>query len=131
MKTATYSGHRSAVAGVLAAGGVAVAIASWANGRHGLAVALLAIYAVAAAVAFVWAGGGGDVAAVIRAGGDERQRDIGRDAIAITGFVMVVTALVGVVVVTARNGDPGSYGVMSLIGGIAYAVSLFVLHKTR
>ena len=131
MTTGTRTGYRGATAGVLAVGGGATAIAAWVNGDHGLAIGLLVTYALAAVVAFIWSGGTGDVAAIIRAGGDERQQSIGREAIAITGMVMVLAALVGVVVETATKGDPGSYGVMSAVGGLSYAVSLAVLHHSR
>jgi hypothetical protein len=66
--------RRGAAAAVLVVGGVGVAIATWVSGEHGLAIELVAIYAVAAVVAYVWSGGKGDVAAIMRIGGDERQR---------------------------------------------------------
>ena len=33
--------------------------------------------------------------------------------------------------VRERNGDPGSYGVMSAVGGVAYSLSLAALHFRR
>jgi len=129
--TTTRTGYRGAVAAVLAIGGIAVAIAAWASGEHGLAIGLLITYGVAAVIAVVWSAGSGDVAAIIRAGGDERQQSIGLHAIAITGMVMVIASLIGVVVATARTGDSGGYGVMSAVGGISYAISLTYLHRSR
>jgi hypothetical protein len=43
---------------------------------------------VLAVGAYVWAGRSGDVAALLRDGGDERQRGLDRDAMAITAVVM-------------------------------------------
>lgn len=131
MTTATRKGHRAAAAAVLVVGGGAVAAASWASGDHGLAVGLVAFYVVAATVAFLWSGGSGDVAAILRAGGDERQRGLDRDATAITGLAMSMAAIAGTVIQTARGGDPGAYGVMCVVGGVTYTVSLVVLRRRR
>jgi hypothetical protein len=70
----TKTGHRGAAVAVLVVVGGAVAVASWVGGDHGLAIGLVAIYAAAAVVAYLWSGGSGDIAALMRAGGDERQR---------------------------------------------------------
>ncbi|MEY2460933.1 MAG: hypothetical protein QOG30_2763 [Acidimicrobiaceae bacterium] len=131
MTTATRSGHRTATAAVLAIGGGAVAAASWAGGDHGLAVGLVVFYAVAAVIAFAWSGGRGDVAAIMRVGGDERQRSLDRDATAITGIAMSLAAIAGAVVETARSLDPGPYGVMCAVGGITYCVSLIIVRHRR
>lgn len=131
MTTQTRTGYRSASAAVLVVGGGALAAAMWVAGDHGLAIGLLAFYAVAAGLAYLWAGGSGDVAAVLRAGGDERQRGLDRDATAITGLVMVLAAIIGAIIQTARSADPGAYGLMCAIGGITYSVSLLALRRRR
>jgi hypothetical protein len=123
--------RRSATAAVLVVGGGGVAIATWVSGEHGLAIGLVAIYAAAAVIADVWSGGKGDVAAIMRIGGDERQRGMDRDATAITGIVVVLAAIIGVIIQTARNADPGAYGVICAVGGFSYAVSLFALRRRR
>lgn len=71
------------------------------------------------------------MAAILRVGGDERQRGLDRDATAITGVVMSVAAIVGGIVQIARTGDPGVYGLFCVIGGVTYAVSLFELRRRR
>jgi hypothetical protein len=131
MTTATPTGHRGATAAVLVIGGGAVAVATWASGDHGLAVGLVAIYAVAAVIAYLWSGGRGDIAAIMRVGGDERQRGIDRDATAITGLVMALAAVTGAIIQTARSADPGAYGVMCAVGGITYSASLIVFRRRR
>jgi hypothetical protein len=124
-------GRRGVAAGILIVGGAAVAAATWISGNHAWAIGALAIYAVLAALAFVWASGSGDVAAILRVGGDERQRGLDRDATAITGIVMSLAAIVGGTVQIARTGDPGVYGLFCVIGGVAYSVSLFELRRRR
>jgi hypothetical protein len=124
-------GHRGVAAGALIVGGFGVAAAIWVSGAGDWAIGALAIYAVLAALAFVWAGGSGDVAAILRVGGDERQRGLDRDATSITGVVMSVAAIVGGIVQIARTGDPGVYGLFCVIGGVTYAVSLFELRRRR
>ena len=131
MMSSARSGHRSASAAVLIVGGGALAVASWVSGDHGLAIGLLVFYVITAGIAFLWAGGKGDVAAIMRVGGDERQRGIDRDATAMTGMALSVAAIVGAIIQTARSSNPGAYGVMCLVGGISYSVSLFVLRRRR
>jgi hypothetical protein len=123
--------RRGLSAAVLVVGGGALTAAVWASGQHGLAVASGVFYAVAAGLAWWWAGGRGDVAAVLRADGDERQRGIDRDATALTGLAMSVAAIVGAVVETARTGQPGAYGVLCLVGGASYVVALTTLRARR
>jgi hypothetical protein len=131
MTTATRTRHRGVTAAVLLVGGGAVAAATWASGDHGLAVGLVVFYVLAAGVAYLWSGGKGDVAAIMRVGGDERQKGIDRDATAITGMAMSLAALVGAIVETARDGDPGAFGVMCLVGGLSYVVALIALRYRR
>ena len=131
MTTATRTGHRGVTAAVLLVGGGAVAAATWASGDHGLAVGLVVFYVIAAGVAYLWSGGKGDVAAIMRVGGDERQKSIDRDATAITGMAMSLAALIGAVVETAGDGDPGAFGIMCLVGGASYVVALIALRHRR
>ena len=131
MTKAILKGHRAATACVLVVFGGALAGATWASGEHGLAFGLVAFYAVAAGIAYVWSGGKGDVAAIIRAGGDERQRGMDREATAITGLVILLAALVGAIIQTARTGDPGAYGIICAVGGVTYAVTLIAFRNRR
>lgn len=62
-------GHRGAAAAVLLVGGIAVAVATWANGQYGWAITALAIYAALAAGAFVWAGRRTDIGPSSRSAG--------------------------------------------------------------
>jgi hypothetical protein len=130
MSRATLTGHRATTAGVLVVAGGALAVATWVGGEHGLAIGLVVLYAVAATAAYLWSGRDTDVAAIMRAGGDERQRRIDRDATAVAGLAMIAVAIVGAVVSAARDhGNVGAYGVMCAVGGTAYAISLVVLRR--
>jgi hypothetical protein len=110
-------GYRAATAIILLVGGVGVAIATWLGGNHAWAIAAIVAYAVLAVGAYVWAGRSGDVAALLRDGGDERQRGLDRDAMAITAVVMSFAAVVGALISIGRTGNPGVYGEFCVIGG--------------
>jgi hypothetical protein len=129
--TAHLAKRRGLTAGVLVVAGFGIAVATWAGGDHGLAVGLVIFYAVAAVIAYLWAGGSGDTAAIMRVDGDERQRGLDRDATAITGLAMSAAAIVGVLVQSARSADPGPYAIMCLVGGVTYGVSLAALRWRR
>jgi hypothetical protein len=122
--------HRTAAAAILVVGGGAVAVAAWIGAGPAIAIGLVAFYALAGGAAYVWAGRDSDIGAILRAGGDERQTRLDRDATAFAGLAMALTAIVGAIVSIARNGgDPGPYGVMCLVGGVAYALGLLLLKR--
>jgi hypothetical protein len=130
MTNAILTGHRGASVAVLVVGGGGLAAATWVGGDHGLAVGLIVFYAVAAVAAYIWSGRDGDVGAIMRAGGDERQRRLDRDATAIAGLAMTAAAIIGAILSAARNhGDLGGYGVICFVGGVTYAVALLVLKR--
>ncbi len=68
---------------------------------------------------------------MMRADADERQQNINRDALALTARVMIVVALIGTIVQTARGLDPGAYGTMCLVSGATFAVTVAVLRSRR
>jgi hypothetical protein len=91
---------------------------------------VLGAYAVIGVIAFVWSGGRGDVAAIMRGGADERQRAIDLRATAVAGTVTGLVTLCAAVVNIARTGgDPGAYGVVCLVFGISYGVALAILRR--
>jgi hypothetical protein len=132
MTYAQTIGHRGATAAVLLVGGGGLAVATWIGGDHGLALGLVAFYALASLAAYLWSGRDGDVAAILRVGGDERQRRLDLDATAYAGLAMATAAIIGAIVSAARHhGDIGQYGVICVVGGVAYVVSLAVLKRRR
>ncbi|MBV8387846.1 MAG: hypothetical protein JO155_13720 [Acidimicrobiia bacterium] len=126
----TWTG-RGAAAGVLLGLGGTVAGATAAGGHLGIALLLLAFYAVAALVAFLWSGGRGDVAAILRVQGDERQRSIDRDATAIAGLAMAGAAVGGAIYEAAVDAGPGGFGVIAAVGGLSYALAVALLRNRR
>lgn len=131
MSRSIVRNRRGATAGVLVVGGIAIGLATWISGDHGWAIAAVVIYLVLAAGAYLWAGRSGDVAAILRTGGDERPRGLDRDATAVTGLAMTAVALVGAIVELGRTGDPGVYGLFCVVAGVVYSVSLFGLRRRR
>lgn len=131
MKTTHRPVRRALSAIALATGGLSLSIAIWVSGSHGFALGTLAFYAVASLVTFLWAGGRGDVAAILATSGDERQRGLDRDATAVTGLAVTLVALIGAIVAIARTGNPGDFGVICFVGGATYAVTLAVLQRRR
>ena len=116
---------------VLVVVGGAIAAATWVSGEHGFAVALAIFYAVAAAGAYLWSGGNGDVAAIMRVDGDERQRQMDREATAWAGVVMGTFAIGGTIVQLFRGEDAGPYSLVCAAGGVSYVVALLVLRSRR
>ena len=124
MSGSTFRLRRGTTLVALAVGGAAVAVATWVGGSPAWALGMAVAYLVVAALTYLWAGRAGGAAAVLRAEPDERQRGLDRDATALTGVAM---ALAGAIVSIGRSGNPGAYGVMCVVGGSAYAISLAML----
>jgi len=130
MTQTKVGGHRTASAAILVLGGGALAVASWIGGDHVLAIGLIVFYVLAAGLAYIWAGRDSDVGAIMRVGGDERQRRLDRDATALSGLAMGLAAIVGAIVSAARNhGDIGGYGLICFVGGVTYVLSLSILKR--
>ena len=131
MSHTTIGGHRRLAAAITLLAGGGVAAATWVSGDHGWAIGIAAAFLVLAAVTYVWSGRSGDVAAVLRAGGDERQRGLDRDALALSAQATTVVAVVGAIVQIARTGDPGVYGLLCAVSGLTYAGGLLALRLRR
>ena len=131
MSHTTLGGHpRLATAIFLVAGG-GVAAATWISGDHGWAIGIAVAFVVLAGVTYVWSGRSGDIAATLRAGGDERQRGLDRDALALSAQATTVVAVVGAIVEIARTGDPGVYGLFCVVTGVTYVGGLLALRLRR
>jgi hypothetical protein len=89
----------------------------------------IAAYAILAAGAYLWAGRSGDVAALLRGNGDERQRGLDRNATAVTALVLIAVAVIGALISLGRTGNPGIYGEFCAIAAASYAVTLLVLRR--
>jgi hypothetical protein len=108
----------------------ALSVATWLGGEHWLAAGLLVFYAICATLAYLWSGRDGDVAAILRAGGDERQRSLDQDATHIAALAMITLAIVGAIASAALNqGDIGVYGLFAAVGGPSYILALSFLRR--
>jgi hypothetical protein len=131
MSHTTLGGHRRLAAAMTLVAGGGLAVATWVSGDHGWAIGIAIAFFLLAAVTFVWSGRSGDIAAVLRAGGDERQRGLDRDALAMSAQATTVVAVVGAIVQIARTGDPGVFGLFCVVSGVSYAGGLLALRLRR
>lgn len=123
----THSARRWASTALLAVLGAAITLASWIGGEHSLAVALGVFYIVCCAASYLWSRGSGDMAAILRLEGDERQRLIDTRATAAAGLATLGFCLIGVVVDLARGGTGNPWALICAVGGVSYTVALTVL----
>jgi hypothetical protein len=129
MSTKTMTVRRWATTGILAVLGGAVTLATWAGGEPYLAVVLGGFYLVCCGVAYLWSRGSGDVAALIRLSGDERQRMIDMRATAIAGLATLAFCLGGAIVDLARGGTGNPWALICAVGGVAYIVAVAILRR--
>jgi hypothetical protein len=118
---------RAMTTATLIVGGGALTVAVWVGGEHGFAVALGAFYVIAGIAAYLLSGGSGDVAAIMRTDGDERQRNMDHEATRLAGLAMGAAAIGGTVVQLARGEDPDGFLWICTVGGAAYVIALAIL----
>ncbi|MCM3886640.1 hypothetical protein [Frankia sp. R82] len=123
----THRLRRLATTAVLIVGGGAITLGAWLGGDHDLALVLAVFYVVTAVVAFVVAGGRGDVAALLRVAGDERQRSLDLRATAGSALAMATFCLGGMVVDLARGGSGSPWALVCAVGGVSYVLALAVV----
>lgn len=116
-----------ATTATLAIGGGAITVASWIGGQHGLAIGLAVFYAVGCVASYLWSRGHGDVPAIMRLSGDERQKLIDIRATAFAGLVTLLFCLAGAVVDLARGGTGNPWALICGVGGASYALAVAVL----
>lgn len=124
MTAAALRGRRAVAAGLLLVTGLAIAVGVWMSGDHGFAVALGVFYVVCALGAYAWSAGTGDVAAIMRMGGDERQRLMDKQASLVAGVAVFVCCFVGAVVDLARGGDGNPFAWLLAVAGGTYVLAL-------
>ena len=129
MTTRTTPGRRLAATAVPLGLGLAIAAGAWIGGEQGLAVALAVFYVVCGVIAYLWTRGSGDVAAIMRVDGDERQRQLDLRATAISGLAMGLFCIGATVVDLARGGTGMPWATVCAVGGVAYIVGLAVVRR--
>ena len=124
MSTQVLRGRRAVSAAMLLVAGGAIAIGVWSSGDHGFAVGLGVFYVLAALGCYAWSAGSGDVAAIMRVGGDERQRMMDRQATLIAGVAVLLCCFVGAVVDLAGGGDGNPFAWLLAVAGGTYVLAL-------
>jgi hypothetical protein len=127
MTAAVRRGRRLATTAVLVVFGGGLAAATWVSGDHGTAIGLVVFYVVASVIAYMWSGGSGDVAAIMRIDGDERQKRMDMQATMYSGVTATMFSLVAAIVQTARGEEAFPYILVCAVGGFAYMVALAVV----
>jgi glucose dehydrogenase len=61
---------------------------------------------------------------------DERQHQLGMEAAAIAGIIMIFVALGGAMV-DAAHGREGTYSTMCVVGGVSFLLACLVLPRVR
>ncbi len=112
---------------LLAVLGGAITVASWIGGEPALALMLGIFYAICCVGAYLWSRGHGDVAAIMRLSGDERQRLIDVRATAIAGLATLAFCIGGAIVDLALGGTGNPWALILAVGGVSYAVAVAVL----
>jgi hypothetical protein len=111
--------------------GAALAVAAWIGGEPYLAVLLFPFFLLCSVVMYLWSGRGGDVAALLRVQGDERQKLIDLRATAVAAGAVLVFCLGGMVVALARGGTGNPWALICAVGGVSYAVALAVIRRRQ
>lgn len=126
MKAAIMQKRTLGIAVLLVLGG-SIAVASAIGGDPSGAVVLAAFYLLSGVGVWLWSRRSGDVAALLRSEGDERQRAVDLRATAISGLAMGAFAIAGTIVQLARGEDPTMFALVCMVGGVAYSVAVGVL----
>lgn len=115
--------------GVLAVLGAAITGATWLGGEPDLALVLGIFYVLSCGASYLWSRGGGDVAAIIRLQGDERQQSLDMRATAAAGLVTLGFCVGGAVVNLAQGGTGSPWALILAVGGVSYTAALAVLRR--
>lgn len=115
--------------GILIVGGGAMAVGAWLGDEAGLAIGLAVLTVAGAVVGYIWAGGRGDTAAILRGAGDERQRLLDLYAVAFAAIVMILLCIAGAVIDLARGGNGDPWALICGTGGVAYAVGFAFVRR--
>lgn len=110
--------------------GSAVAIGAWIGNGWRAALGIELVTIVGACGYFLLGGRDSDIAALIGSKPDERQASIGMRATALTGNVMVLVAIGGVVVALAVGSSAWPFFLFCFVGAATFLIGL-VLYRDR
>lgn len=110
--------------------GSAIAVGAWiGNGWHA-ALGIELVTVVGACGYFLLGGRDSDIGALIGSKPDERQASIGMRATALTGNVMILVAIGGVVIALAVGAPVWPFLLFCFVGAATYLIGL-VLYRDR
>jgi hypothetical protein len=110
--------------------GSAIALGAWIGTGWGAALAVELVTVIAAGGYYFLGGKDTDVGALFGSRPDERQASIGLRATALTGNVMVLVAIGGVVIATATGSSAWPFFLFCLVGAAAFLIGL-VIYRDR
>jgi hypothetical protein len=106
--------------------GSAIAVGAWIGSGWGSALAIEVITIAGALVYLILGGRDSDVGALFGSRPDERQTSIAMRSTALTGNVLILMAIGGVVVATAVGRPVWPYLLFCVVGAITYVVGLAI-----
>jgi hypothetical protein len=129
-KTSTMA-RRNPTTGMLAVLGAAITGATWVGAEHSLAIAMAGLYLLSCAVSYLWSRGSGDVAAIIRLSGDERQPLIDiRATAAAAGLATIAFCLGGAMVNLASWATGSPWTLICAVSGLSCVLAVGVFRQS-
>jgi hypothetical protein len=117
---------RLRVPAVMVVLGSAIALGAWVGTGWGAALGVEIVTIVAACGYYALGGTDSDFGALFGSRPDERQTSIGMRATALTGNVMVLVAIGGVVIATATGSSAWPFVLFCSVGAATFLVGLVV-----
>lgn len=118
--------RRLVIPAVTVALGSAMAVGAWIGSGWGAALSIEIVTVGGAVAYFVLGGRDTDVGAMLGARPDERQTSIGMRSTALTGLVLILVAVGGLVITMALRRPAWPFLLFSVVGGITYLAGLVV-----
>jgi hypothetical protein len=110
--------------------GSAIAVGAWVGSGWGAAVGIEAVTLAGALLYYFLGSRDSDLGALMGSRPDERQASIGMRSTALTGFVLILMAIGGVVVTSALAEPAWPFLLFCVVGGATYLAGL-VIYRNR
>lgn len=110
--------------------GSAIALGAWIGAGWGAALAVELVTVIGACGYYLLGGRDSDVGALFGSRPDERQASIGMRATALTGNVMILVAIGGVIIATAAGTSVWPFFLFCWVGAATFVVGL-VIYRNR
>jgi hypothetical protein len=110
--------------------GSAIAVGAWIGSGWGAAVGIEAVTLAGAVLYYFLGSRDSDLGALMGSRPDERQASIGMRSTALTGFVLILMAIGGVIVTSALAKPAWPFLLFCVVGGTTYLAGL-VIYRNR